>query len=78
MSFDAGGYRKRWKVPCTDLIGQARQVLITPARDRSALMLAMPSDTVRLTDEQTLVFARDLLRAVKEILPDGEEMESRS
>jgi hypothetical protein len=77
MSFDTGGYRKRWVVPCTDLIGQDRQTVITPARDRSALVVALPSNTIQLTDEQAMEMVLDLLRAVQEILPENNEAEPR-
>jgi hypothetical protein len=78
MSFNTGGYRTRWTVPCTDLIGQQRRVVISPASDRSTLLVALPSDTVRLTDEQALEMAADLVKAVREILPDNEEAETKS
>ncbi|HEX5115159.1 MAG TPA: hypothetical protein VFW65_08170 [Pseudonocardiaceae bacterium] len=75
MSFDTGGYRTRWTVPCADLIGHERRVVISPASDGSALLIALPSDTVRVTEEQALEMAADLVKAVHEILPDNEEAE---
>lgn len=70
MSFDTGGYRQRWTVPCCDLMGQDRRVLIAPTDDRCALLLAIPADTVRLTDEQAMEMAADLLNALLRTLPD--------
>lgn len=78
MTFDTGGYRTRWTVPCTDLIGQDRRVVISPASDKSALLVALPSDTVRLTDEQAMEMAADLLKAVRDILPNIEETETKA
>lgn len=78
MSFDTGGYRTRWTVPCTDLTGHERRVVISPASDGSVLVVALPSDTVRLTDEQAMEMAADLLKAVRETLPDNEEAETTS
>ncbi|HEX5118824.1 MAG TPA: hypothetical protein VFW65_26875 [Pseudonocardiaceae bacterium] len=78
MSLDTGGYRTRWTVPCTDLIGHQRRVVISPASVGSTLLVALPSDTVRLTDEQALEMAADLVKAVREILPNNEEVEIKS
>ncbi|HEY1571688.1 MAG TPA: hypothetical protein VGG05_10115 [Pseudonocardiaceae bacterium] len=78
MSFDTGGYRTRWTVPCTDLIGHQWRVVISPASTGSTLLVALPSDTVRLTDQQAMEMAADLVNAVRETLPAHEEAETES
>jgi hypothetical protein len=78
MSLDTGGYRTRWTVPCTDLIGHQRRVVISPSSDGSTLLVALPSDTVRLTDEQALEMSADLVKAVRETLPNNKEAETTS
>ena len=76
MTYDTGGYRERWTVPCTDLFGQPRRAVIAAARDRSALLVAMPASTVRLTIRQAEEMARDLMGAARRNRAD-EGMESK-
>jgi hypothetical protein len=71
MTYDTGGYRERWTVPCTDLFGQNRRAVIAPTGDRSALLMALPADTVRLTVGQAEEMARDLLDAARRTPADG-------
>jgi hypothetical protein len=77
VAHDTNGYRDRWTVPCTDLTGQNRRAVITLTSDRTALLVAMPSDTVRMTAEQAMEMAADLLKAALPTLPDPEETEPR-
>lgn len=77
MSFDTGGYRPRWTVPCTDLFGQAGRAVIALADDRPALLVALPADAVRMTLRQADELARDLADAARQTRAAGEETESR-
>lgn len=76
MSYDTGGYVRRWTVPCTDLFGEVRQAVIAPTRDRDGLLVALPANTVRMTAEQAQEMARDLLDAASHRRAHGEERES--
>lgn len=76
MTYDTTGYRERWTVPCTDPFGQDRQLVIAPTDDHTALLVAMPADTIRLNAEQAMEMAADLLKAVLRILPADQETET--
>ncbi|HEX5117894.1 MAG TPA: hypothetical protein VFW65_22150 [Pseudonocardiaceae bacterium] len=60
MSHDTCGYRERWTVPCADLFGQPKRVVLALADDRRTVLLITPADTVRLTTDSARELAQDL------------------
>ena len=60
MSHDTSGYRERWLVPCADLLGQPKRVVLTLTDDRRTVLLITPADTVRLTTDNACELAQDL------------------
>jgi hypothetical protein len=63
MSYDTGGYRERWCVPCTDLLGQPQRLIVTFSPDHRSLLLITPVDAVRMNTEQANDLAADLHQA---------------
>lgn len=60
MSHDTSGYRERWIVPCADLFGQPKRVVLALTHDRRTVLLITPADTVRLTTDSAHELAQDL------------------
>lgn len=60
MSHDTSGYRERWTVPCADLFGQPKRVVLALTDDRRTVLLITPADTVRLTTDSARELAQDL------------------
>lgn len=60
MSHDTSGYRERWIVPCANLFGESRRIVLALADDRRTVLLITPADTVRLTTDSAHELAQDL------------------
>ncbi|HEX5113652.1 MAG TPA: hypothetical protein VFW65_00485 [Pseudonocardiaceae bacterium] len=69
MTFDTGGYRDRWCVPCTDLLGQSQRLVVAFGTDHRSLLLITPAGTVRLNNAQAGELAEDLRKAAGHLLP---------
>lgn len=73
MSYDTGGYRKRWTVPCVDLMSQRKRVVVALSRDRQSLLLITPTDAVQVSVEQARELAKDIHEATQHIPPMSPE-----
>jgi hypothetical protein len=67
MSYDTNGYRQRWTVPCTDLLGHQKRVVVAVSPDHDSLLLITPIDTVRVSAEQAGELAQDIHDAAQQL-----------
>lgn len=68
MSFDDSGYHDRWAVPCMDLFGEKRRVLVAlSSTHRGSLQLIAPGNTILLDSEGADELANDLKEAAQRL-----------
>ncbi|HEX3650323.1 MAG TPA: hypothetical protein VHV49_18005 [Pseudonocardiaceae bacterium] len=66
MSFDTGGYRRRWIVPYTDRFSQPRRLVVSVTEDKRGVRLTLPGDSVCLDTETANQLAQDIRDAARE------------